>query len=158
MVFGPCVHATVCLSTFLCCTCEWWEGWSSSPNAFAPHLCRAVTPGSPTSRLLSKCYASTNSSWWVYLSEVICCKWTKPAGFSTANPINCGRWPFWLWSSVPGHWPHSAQLNYANTRGGFLQEDLAESSRKPQLLPPCLSFDASTAMISCYWLAVLCFS
>lgn len=86
--------------------------WSSSPIAFTPHSSRAVTPGSPTSQLLSKCCASTNSSWWVYLSEVICCKWTKPAGVSTTNPINSGRWPFGLWSLVPGPWPHSAQLNY----------------------------------------------
>lgn len=78
-------------------------------------LTHALIVEPTTSWLLSKCYASANSSWSVYLSEVICCKWSKPAGFSSIfkrQPNKLQPLTFLLWSLGLGHWPCSAQLNY----------------------------------------------
>lgn len=58
-----------------------------------------------TSRLLSKCYASTNSCWSVYLSEVICCKWSKPAGFSSISERQPNKLqPLTFFALVIGSW------------------------------------------------------
>lgn len=65
-------------------------------------LTRALKLETTTLCPLSKCYASTNSSWWF-----ICRKWFIANGqslqglvaFPNGNPINSSRWPFCF-----GHW------------------------------------------------------
>lgn len=82
-----CRMVTDTLLTSSLVTADFVEIWSvKSYEMGITNCCYSPWLEPITSRPLSKCYASANSSWRVYLSEVICCKRSRPAGFQQHFP------------------------------------------------------------------------